>query len=86
MNTNLTFKNTMSVAHFKQVHDVAGVEVIRNPHTNKLFWKAGEHLSGKVAEKGYQPHPAISQCIDQETGEEFMMLHAKGATNTVEVL
>jgi hypothetical protein len=82
---NLNFMATVPVAEFKMAAGAGALQIIKNPHTDKLFFKCGT-LSGKVAQKGYKPNPVVSTVVDAETGEEFYMLHNAANVNVVEEL
>lgn len=82
---NLNFTATVPVAEFKAEAGASVLQIIKNPHTGKVFFKCGE-MSGKVAQKGYKPNPVVSTVVDTETGEEFYMLHNAANVNVVEEL
>jgi len=78
----LNFSQTRTVEKFKSDHGVTDIQVIKNPHTNKLFFTSPEDsdVSGKVSKSiDWDDDLRISQCTDKESGDTFFMLHNKGA-------
>ena len=79
----LQFTETYSVARFKELKGVTTLEIIKNPHTEKTFFTCPDDstVSGKVGSQDWTHNPAISLCVDSESGDTFYMLHKKGSSN-----
>lgn len=80
----MLFISTQSISEFKASNKIELIEVIQNPHTSKLFFKAGT-IIGKVSEH-YKEAPVISMCKSEDTDETFYILHKKGSANVVDTL
>ena len=84
MDSTLQFRETYSVPRFKQVKGISSLNIIKNPHTDKMFFTCPDDstVSGKVSTKdNWQDNPAISLCVDTSTGEQFYLLHKQGSQN-----
>jgi len=85
----MKFISTQSIADFKSSCKSDELQVIKNPHTEKLFFTCG-NTTGKVSTKGYNK-PVVSLCeVDNVTegtvGEQFYMLHSASETNVIATL
>ena len=80
----MTFGQKYSVSAFKAMHNASKLDVIKNPHTDKVFFTCGS-ASGKVSTKGYTPSPVITECTDED-GKTFFMLHSEADTNVLDTL
>ena len=87
------FLKTLSLPEFKSECKVEHVKVIRNPKTGKLFFKTElNEISGKVAksltdeELADSANLSISQCVSEDDGELFWMLHKVSSSNVVVTL
>lgn len=76
MDNNLKFIDTLTVEQFKTQQLVKGIQVRRNPRTNKLFFTYGGK-TGAVSTKGIPTHPMIS-LVEGNDGEQFYLLHEEG--------
>ena len=76
---NLEFLDTMTVDEFKAEKGVASIQVIRNPHTGKLFFMFGKGKDdrGPVAKAGLPKSPVISKVTDGD--KTFYLLHEASA-------
>jgi hypothetical protein len=87
MESTINFNRTMSVAAFKASRNISTINVVKNPHTEKLFFTCPDDsdVSGKVSTKLDTTKPlCISDFADTESGEKFLLLHNQG-TSTVNV-
>ena len=80
VDSTIKFGAQFTVEQFKAKAQCSKIDIVKNPHTGKIFFVAGS-LSGKVSKKGYA-NPVISECAD-ENGEAFYMLHSKAETNII---
>lgn len=85
----MLFVKTHTIQEFKDLHKATEINVVKNPHTDKIFFTCGS-TSGKVSKKGYAK-PVISLCkVDKAEegtiGEEFFMLHSASETNVIATL
>ena len=84
---SINYLRTMSVAAFKAARNVSVINLVKNPHTSKLFFTSPDDsaVSGKVSTKLDTTKPiSISECADVETGALFLLMHNQG-TSTVNV-
>lgn len=86
MERTLKFINTYTVAEFKELFGVVKIDIIKNPHTSKLFFTCNSKdlgsKSGPVSDD-YATNPAIS-LVEGDDKEQFYIIHKKGsAENTV---
>jgi hypothetical protein len=81
---NLKFTQQFTVAEFKSMQKDTKIDIVKNPHTDKIFFVCG-NIKGKVSKKGYSK-PVISLCTDETNGETFYMLHSQSDTNVVDSL
>ena len=79
----LSFIRTLSVAKFKELTNSTAIDVVRNPHTNKLFFVADSGIKGAVSENFSE-----SPCVSEVSGAEgsFWLLHKKQSDNVVTTL
>ena len=82
----LKFLQTTSLAKFKELVDITQIDVVKNPHTGKLFFVASDDnsVSGKISESFDSTAPvSVSKCLDpkDEKKEEFYMLHNTAESN-----
>ena len=80
-----TFINTYSIEQFKKLHDISEINIIKNPHTDKLFFTTDSEIRGTVSTKFedlIKDEKSISECAD-ENGEVFWMIHKKQKDNVV---
>ena len=84
-NQNLEFLDTMTVDEFKAEKGVASIQVVRNPHTGKLFFMFGKGKAdrGPVAKAGLPKSPVISYVKGEPTEENpsglFYLMHEASA-------
>lgn len=81
---NLKFTQQFTIAEFKSMQKDSKIDIVKNPHTDKIFFVCGT-IKGKVSKKGYAK-PVISLCTDETNGETFYMLHSQSDTNVVDSL
>jgi hypothetical protein len=82
----LDFLQTWSVEDFKAQRNVKSIEIKRNESTGKCFFSYGTGLSGAVSAKFEQEgikDPVISEVSSPETGNVFLLLHARGEGATL---
>jgi len=86
----MKFVKTHSIIEFKELSKSTTLDVVKNPHTDKIFFTCGTN-SGKVSKKGYAK-PVVSLCeVDKPEdggtiGEQFYMLHSASETNVIATL
>ena len=73
----LSFNSTWTPAEFKAKHEVSKIDLISNDKTGKQFFATNVRtISGKVSSKIDADKPvAVSDCTDEDSGENFFMLH-----------
>ena len=83
----MSILTSMSVAMFKEQHNTATLDVVRNPNTQKLFISANGKPVAAVAEK-YDPSKPKQFCHiqDDDTKKQLWVLCNAGADNVVETL
>ena len=76
---NLEFLDTMTIDEFKAEKGVASIQVVRNPHTGKLFFTFGKTREdrGPVAKAGLPTSPVISKVTDGD--KTFYLMHEASA-------
>jgi hypothetical protein len=79
----ITFTKKYTIEQFKSISKCSKIDIIKNPHTGKIFFSAGD-FNGKVSKKGYA-NPVISLCTDDK-GETFYMLHSDSSDNVLDSL
>jgi hypothetical protein len=74
---NLTFLESLTIQQFKERSKTSKIDVLRNPHTNKLFMvdEAGNILGG--AKENFTEAPVVSR-VKGPDGTESYLLHKKG--------
>ena len=81
----LSFVATYTVAEFKELQNVAKIDIIKNPTTSKLFFvantDAGVTIRGAVSE-GYKENTAISKVVGSNN-EEFYLIHKRGSVENI---
>ena len=84
MEKNLKFIETKTIEQFKEDKKVSKIDVVRNPHTSKVFfaWGPSKDCYGAVAEKnqdGVFVNPVISKVEGEKTERNpdgiFYLLH-----------
>lgn len=80
MENNLTFLRTISADQFKAEQRITEIEVLENPKTGKCFFAfAGKKgACSQRASEGTLTIPMVSEVCNEDTGEEFLLLHQKG--------
>ena len=86
MEKNLNFLATQTIEQFKKEKQVTKIDVVRNPHTGKVFfaWGPNKDCYGAVAEKnqdGNFVNPVISK-VDGKDGV-FYLLHEEAQSANV---
>ena len=83
--TELSFVATYSIAEFKELYNVAKIDIIKNPTTEKLFFTAntgiGTTIRGAVS-MDYKENTSISKVIGSEN-EEFYLIHKRGSVENI---
>ena len=86
----MLFVKTHTIQEFKDLNKATEINVVKNPHTDKVFFTCGS-TTGKVSKKGYAK-PVISLCKVNKAedggniGDEFYMLHSASETNVIATL
>ena len=75
---NLEFGKTLGISAFKSAIKADRIQVIKNPHTDKVFWSSDSGLSGPIF-GDWQSIIAALECTDIDTGETFWALTSKEA-------
>jgi len=86
MESTAKFERTTSLRAFAIANGASGIELIKNPHTGKLFAKLkGTDITLRVAEKvGTDLNQDLSvSWFIPENGEASWMLHQTGSSNVV---
>lgn len=83
MENKLKFIKTLSVADFKAQNNNNGIDIIKNPNTDKLFFTCG-HTTGAVS-SDYKESPCVSLVVGTDD-VEFWLIHKKATANTVDSL
>lgn len=80
MEKKLTFHKTLTINDFKALNNNNGIDIIKNPKTEKLFFSCG-HTTGAVS-ADYAEAPCAS-LVSGEDNVEFWLIHKKATTNVV---
>lgn len=73
-----------SIEDFKTVHGATKLDIVKNPHTEKLFVSANGKVVGAVSTKWDQTQESeFVEIIDDNTGEILWCLHNKHTENIV---
>lgn len=80
MDKKLTFHKTLSIQDFKALNNNNGIDIIKNPTNNKLFFTCGQTLGAVSADYAEAPCASL---VSGEDNEEFWLIHKKASTNVV---
>ena len=91
---NLVFGNKMEVAEFKAKMGIDRIDIIKNPHTGKLFFTYGKTIVDGVAKDktgivplaGIPEDPVITEMLDDNGNIATYMLCKRGKSNVVQTL
>ncbi len=78
---NLKFTKSVSLNRFKALMGINKINVVKNPHTDKVFFTSPEdsEIRGTIANTiDYSKELMVSTMVDSETGSTFLMLHNAG--------
>ena len=83
----LVFGESWTPSEFKKqfATETTPIDIIKNPHTNKVFFVCGK-VTGRVSLKGYRENPCITLTTDEDSGELAYMLHNRATTNVIDSL
>lgn len=84
----MKFGEVMSIVAFKELHKTDRLDVVKNPHTEKLFVTANGKTVAAVS-KNYDSSKSdkeFIQLVMEDTGETIWCLHNPSSTNRVESL
>ena len=83
----MTFGKSLSVSAFKQQHNADSLQIVKNPHNNKLFVTANGKTVAAVS-KNYdaEKQPEFVELILEDTGAIIWCLHNPSDTNVVGTL
>lgn len=82
--SGLKFLESFTIQEIKARCLCSKIDIKKNPHTGSIFFVAGK-TTGKVSKKGYA-NAIISECLDETTGETFLLLHSANDNNTIDSL
>ena len=80
-NNTLKFGTQYSVNEFKANHSGDSIKLVKNPHTNKVFFTCGS-TSGKVSLVWNNAKKTVISEVNDGT-ESFLMLHNASDTNVI---
>lgn len=81
------FSKTQSIAVFAQINGISKIDLVVNPHSNKLFGVADNGLTFRVSEKVEKLSQDLSiSWFTPDDGEASWMIHPTGTTNVTSTL
>lgn len=80
----LSFVSSQTLAEFKMSHNVSKVDIVKNPKTNKIFFKSST-VSGAVSNKWTSAQPSVISIV-RDNDVEFFMLHNEATVNVLETI
>lgn len=78
---NLEFTNTYSIQDFKSYNNNNNIDVVRNPHTGKIFFQCGQIRGAVASEIDLHKEVKISEVKGSEGS--FFLMHNSNEDNLV---
>ena len=81
---SLSFMSSQTLAEFKMSRNASKIDIVKNPATNKIFFKCST-VSGAVSNKWTSAKPSVISVV-RDNDVEFLMLHNEATVNVLETI